>query len=80
MIIERAAPPRILRRSRKQIVDAVIAAAGDWVQMNLNDLAGANRSAKASNLHSAAYHEGVKFQTTMADGYVYVRLRQRTER
>lgn len=75
MIIERAAPPRILRRDRKQIVDAVISAGGEWVRIDTKDLAGADKNAKAANLHCAAYCRGVNFQTTAQDGFVYARLR-----
>jgi hypothetical protein len=76
MMIERAAPPRILRRSRKQIVAAVISAGGEWVRIDPSDLSGAYKSAKAANLQSAAYRQGARFQTKVADGFVYVRLRQ----
>jgi len=74
MTIEKAAP-RNLRGNYKPIVAAVLAAAGDWVGVPLDRLTGPDNSAKAAKLHAAAYQHGLRFQTTLAHGCVYVRLR-----
>lgn len=76
MLIERAGPPRILRRSYGGIVAAVIAASGEWVRIHADGISGANKGTKAAKLHSLAYRHGLRFQTTAADGFIYVRIRQ----
>lgn len=69
-------PPLRRRRNYKPLVEAVLAANGDWVRVRLDEIGGSNRSAKVSLVHQAGYNSGFCFRTTVVDGFMYVRLRE----
>lgn len=63
------------RRSYKQLVKAVIAANGEWVRLSLGDISGSNNTTKRSVVLQAGYNRGLDFQTSIVDGFIYVRKR-----
>ncbi len=74
MRIERVAPPRILKRSYKPVLAALLSADGDWVRVPLVDLAGPNKASKAAKVLALARRHGIRVETTVQDSFVYVRL------
>jgi len=76
MSIEIAAPPKIVeRRSYKEIMKRLIEADGEWLRLGLDDVApGATNIVKQSRLWQAADSRGLKVQTTVQEGALYVHL------
>jgi hypothetical protein len=74
MSIDLAAPPRI--RPRKQYAEAmkqVMAVPGQWVRLSLDEVTGLSNRDKQAGIWSAANIRKVKVQTTVQDGFLYVR-------
>jgi hypothetical protein len=72
---EYVAPNRKGRRSYKQLFAAVVAASGEWVRVSLDDISGSTNTTKRSVVHQTAYQKGLDFQTSIVDGFIYVRMR-----
>jgi hypothetical protein len=74
-MIEDMTPSLTGRRSYKQLVKAVIAANGEWVRLSLGDISGSNNTTKRSVVLQVGYNRGLDFQTSIVDGFMYVRIR-----
>ncbi len=68
-------PPPRPRHRYKQLISAVVAASGDWIKISLDEIGGSTNTTKYSLIHQAAYNRRLSFQTTVVDGFMYVRLR-----
>lgn len=80
MKIDRAEPPRMVRRNYERIVAAVVAGQGDWVRFRLSEFSGISKGAKQGQVLRAGYQRGVTFETrTRTDAgedVIEVRLRE----
>jgi hypothetical protein len=76
MKIEVHAPPAILRRSYTEFLSRIREEAGGWVSVALTDVAGDSIKTKQSVILSAAKNFGMKVQTTVQQGRIYVRYRR----
>jgi hypothetical protein len=75
MQIEVHAPPGILRRSYAEFLTRIRAEEGKWVSIPLTEVAGESVKAKQSVILSSAKNHGLKVQTTVQQGRIYVRYR-----
>jgi hypothetical protein len=73
MQIEVHAPPGILRRSYADFLTRIREENGAWVSVPLEEVAGHSTKAKQSVIISAAKNHGLKIQTTVQQGRIYVR-------
>ena len=69
------APVSTPRRSYKHLYNLLQQHPGEWVRMDLIDVAGGTPNIKQSRLMTACYLRGLKVQTTVEGEYIYVRLR-----
>jgi hypothetical protein len=74
MQIEVHAPPGSLRRSYADFLKRIREENGGWVSVPLEEVAGQSTKAKQSVIISAAKNHGLKVQTTIQQGRIYVRF------
>jgi hypothetical protein len=74
MQIEVHPPPGILRRSYADFLTRIREENGGWVSVPLNEVAGESNKAKQCVIISAAKNHGLKIQTTIQQGRIYVRF------
>jgi hypothetical protein len=74
MQIEVHAPPRTLRRSYADFLTRIHEENGAWVSVPVGEVAGQSSKAKQSVIISAAKNHGLKVQTTIQEGRIYVRF------
>ncbi len=72
---EYIAPTLNRRRSYKKLLEAVITANGEWVRVSLDEISGSNNTTKRSVVLQVGYQRGLDFQTSIVDGFIYVRMR-----
>jgi hypothetical protein len=73
MQIEVHAPPGVLRRSYADFLARIREENREWVSVPLDEVAGQSTKAKQSVIISAAKNHGLKIQTTVQQGRIYVR-------
>jgi hypothetical protein len=77
MSIELVAPPKDIERfSYKEIMQKVVEADGQWVRVSLDEIAGDTNMIKQTRIWQGAYSRRLKIQTTVQEGFFYVRLRK----
>jgi hypothetical protein len=76
MQIEVHAPPTILRRSYSDFLTRIRDENGGWVSVPLTDVAGDSVKTKQSVILSAAKNFGMRVQTTVQKGRIFVRFRE----
>lgn len=77
MAIEQIAPPKSIERfSYKEIMQKVIEADGEWLRLTLDEISGTKAVVKQTRIWQAAATRGVKVQTTVQEGFFYVRLKK----
>lgn len=78
MTVELAAPPKSIdRRSYKKIIAEAVAADGEWLRLSLDEVApGQSIAVKQSRIWQAAQTRGLKVQTTVQEGAIFIRLRK----
>jgi hypothetical protein len=75
MQIEVHAPPGALRRSYLEFLERVRVEGGNWVSVPLDDVSGDSIKTKQSVILSAAKNKGLRVQTTVQKGRIYVRYK-----
>ena len=77
MSIELVAPPKDIERfSYKEIMQKVVEVDGEWVRVSLDEIAGSTNMIQQTRIWQAATSRKIKVQTTVQEGFFYVRLRK----